>query len=109
MGVIQYFCTYIGAKIKFKEKNQMTPSPKSKLIALVLCAFGVFGAHRFYVRKIGTGILYLLTLGLFGIGVWVDLVRILMNKFTDDKGQVVSLWRLDEIKDRLNDGKSKAN
>jgi len=35
--------------------------PKSKLIALLLCLFaGGLGAHRFYVGKIGTGILMLL-------------------------------------------------
>jgi TM2 domain-containing membrane protein YozV/ribosomal protein L40E len=48
--------------------------PRSKTVAYLLLIFlGVFGAHRFYLEKIGTGILYLLTFGLFGIGVLVDL------------------------------------
>ena len=93
--------------MEFKEKNQMTPSPKSKLIALVLCAFGVLGAHRFYVRKIGTGILYLLTGGLFFIGIIIDLVNILSNKFKDQQGHPVSLWRLDDFDDEKQ--KEKAN
>jgi TM2 domain-containing membrane protein YozV len=33
---------------------------------------GVFGVHRFYLGKWGTGILYLLTLGIFSIGLIYD-------------------------------------
>ena len=79
----------------------MTPSPKSKFLAFILlCGLGTFGAHRFYVGKIGTGILYLLTIGGgFTIGLWIDIVKILMNKFTDKEGRVVSQWRLDEFFD----------
>lgn len=40
-----------------------------------LCFMGLFGAHRIYQGKYGTGILYLLTFGLFGIGQFVDLFR----------------------------------
>jgi TM2 domain-containing membrane protein YozV len=47
---------------------------KSKGVAYLLWFFfGVFGVHRFYLGKVGTGILYLLTAGLFGIGWLVDL------------------------------------
>ncbi|HYG24054.1 MAG TPA: TM2 domain-containing protein [Verrucomicrobiae bacterium] len=42
-------------------------------VAWILLTFlGVFGIHRFYMHKWGTGILYLLTLGLLGIGVIYD-------------------------------------
>ncbi|OII10541.1 hypothetical protein BIU97_10460 [Curtobacterium sp. MCBA15_009] len=34
--------------------------------------FGIIGAHRYYMGKIGTGILYTFTAGLFGIGTLVD-------------------------------------
>jgi len=44
--------------------NTSEISPKSRLVALLLCFFfGILGAHRFYVGKIGTGVLMLLTLG----------------------------------------------
>jgi TM2 domain-containing membrane protein YozV len=49
-------------------------SIKSKGVAYLLWFFlGIFGAHRFYLEKIGTGILYLLTGGIFGIGWVIDL------------------------------------
>ena len=54
--------------------------PKDKWISFLLCLFlGVIGAHKFYEGKIGFGILYLLTLGLFGVGVIIDLILILLK------------------------------
>ena len=44
---------------------------KSKVVALLLCIFlGVLGAHKFYEGKVGMGILYIITGGLFLIG-WI--------------------------------------
>lgn len=61
---------------------------KSKLVTLLLCTFlGGFGVHRFYLGKIGTGILYLFTFGLFGIGVFVDLINIARNGMKDKNGR----------------------
>lgn len=57
-----------------------TGTARNKWVALVLCFFfGYFGMHRFYEGKMGTGILYAFTLGLFGIGWLVDIVRILLS------------------------------
>lgn len=54
--------------------------PKNKWVALLLCIFlGWIGAHKFYEGKIGLGILYLLTLGLFGIGVFIDFLVLLFK------------------------------
>lgn len=51
---------------------------KNKWVALVLCLFlGFLGGHKFYEGKVGMGILYLFTGGLFGIGVIIDLIVIL--------------------------------
>lgn len=46
----------------------------SKWTAFFLCLFfGGFGAHKFYEGKIGSGILYLFTFGIFGIGWLIDI------------------------------------
>lgn len=67
-------------------------SQKSKSVALVLCVLlGYMGIHRFYVGKIGTGILWLLTLGCFGIGWIVDIVMLCCNKFADKSGAIIGL------------------
>lgn len=50
---------------------------------------GYLGIHRYYVGKIGTGILYNLTFGLFGIGSLVDFIKICCGKFTDKQGNVI--------------------
>lgn len=51
---------------------------KNKWVAFLLCLFlGYLGAHKFYEGKIGMGILYLFTVGLFGIGWLVDCIVLL--------------------------------
>lgn len=72
----------------------MSPSSdKSRGVALALgIPLGVFGAHRFYVGKIGTGLLQLCTLG--GLGLWYlyDLILIAAGEFRDEEGRKVSQW-----------------
>lgn len=49
--------------------------PKNKWVAFLLCLF-TFCGHKFYEEKIGMGILYLCTMGLFGIGWIIDLISL---------------------------------
>jgi TM2 domain-containing membrane protein YozV len=68
-------------------------SPKSRLVAVLLCfLLGVFGAHRFYVGKIGTGILMLVTFGGFGIWALIDLILVIVGSFRDKEGLLVFRW-----------------
>ncbi|MDH5455141.1 MAG: TM2 domain-containing protein [Gammaproteobacteria bacterium] len=65
-------------------------SIKGFVPTVLLCFFfGVFGVHRFYVGKIGTGLLQLVTLG--GLGIWalVDFIMIIVGSFTDKQGKFV--------------------
>jgi len=69
-------------------------SDRSGVAALLLCFFfGVFGVHRFYVGKVGTGVLQIFTIGGLGIWAFIDLILILCNVFRDKQGHKVALWR----------------
>lgn len=53
---------------------------KNKWVAFFLCLFfGVLGIHKFYEGRILLGILYLCTVGLFGIGVVIDIISLLFK------------------------------
>jgi len=70
-------------------------SPYNRTWALIMAAIwfcGAGGIHRFYVGKITTGIIWLLTGGLLGIGQLVDVIMILNGTFTDKNGRRVTLW-----------------
>lgn len=65
-------------------------SNKEWLVTLLLSLFlGTIGVHRFYVGKIGTGVLQLITLG--GCGVWtlIDIIMIVTGNFKDKDGNVI--------------------
>lgn len=64
---------------------------KSFVAALLLCLFlGSIGVHRFYVGKVGTGILQIVTLGGLGIWVLIDLIMIIVGSFKDKKGNTLA-------------------
>ena len=82
----------IGCGVSTHHKNIV--EGKSWLITLLLCIFvGCLGIHRFYIRKIGTGISQLiLTLTFYGIiisGIWaiMDLVLIVIDKMVTKDGK----------------------
>ena len=76
-----------------KEKllDSSTTTSTTDWLTLFLLTFfvGVLGVHRFYVGKIGTGVLMLITLG--GLGVWflVDLLLVVTGQFTNKDGQKI--------------------
>ena len=68
-------------------------SDRSRLAAALLCFFvGVLGVHRFYVGKVGTGVLQLVTFG--GLGIWalIDLILILVGTFRDKQDRLLVNW-----------------
>lgn len=68
-------------------------SPKSRTAAALLAFFlGGIGIHRFYVGKVGTGILMIFTLG--GLGIWalIDFIMILVGSFRDKENRLLLNW-----------------
>ena len=60
----------------------------SKTAAIIITLFlGELGVHRFMAGKIGTGLIWLFTLGCFGVGWIIDLVNVCTGKFTTKDGQ----------------------
>ena len=93
ISAIAEICPHCGVR-QFSPSSVRVPTGASErtiLPAGLLCFFlGVFGAHRFYAGKIGTGVLQLFTLG--GLGLWMlfDLILILTGQFKDKEGRRLS-------------------
>ena len=68
-------------------------SNKKRSIALLLCLFlGFFGGHLFYAGRVGKGVLYIFTIGLFFFGVVIDFLIILSGTFKDKSGKPMKMW-----------------
>lgn len=63
--------------------NAFYPYRKRWVAALLCLLLGYLGVHRFYVGKIGTGLLWLFTFGFGGLGVLLDLIIIICGGFRD--------------------------
>ena len=77
-------------QLKKAEKKHQTAgeSGKSQLIALLLCIFlGGLGIHRFYLGYTGMGLIYLFTVGLFGIGWLIDTILLIIPNGLTPKGR----------------------
>ena len=96
MGGGDQFCHSCGWNAQLPlpaARVEPNPSERSRLAALLLCVLlGWLGAHRFYVGKIGSGLLWLFTIGLLGIGVIFDLVLIATGEFRDQRGRRLVYW-----------------
>ncbi len=65
-------------------------SEKGFVPTIMLCFFlGGFGVHRFYVGKVGTGLLQLVTFGGLGVWVLVDFIMVVTGKFKDSQGLLI--------------------
>lgn len=108
MAVDQRYCTSCGWDAEEPDKEppllrrEPTPSPrelgppsdKNRLTALLLCVLiGWLGAHRFYIDKPGTGLLYLLSLGILGVGVIYDAVMLATGELEDGAGKRILHWQ----------------
>ncbi|MGE4613987.1 MAG: TM2 domain-containing protein [Planctomycetota bacterium] len=66
---------------------EIQKSEKDFVPAVLLCFFlGTFGVHRFYVGKVGTGLLMLVTFGGMGIWTMVDFIMLVTGSFRDADG-----------------------
>lgn len=69
-------------------KMAVAATQKKWVTCLLLSIFlGTLGIDRFYLGKMGTGVLKLITAG--GLGLWwlIDIILIVTDKMTDSNGQ----------------------
>ncbi len=70
-------------------------SPHNRTVALILCIFlGYIGIHKFYVGKVGDGIVYLLFCwtGIPAFVAFIEIFIIANGTFRDDKGLALVNW-----------------
>jgi TM2 domain-containing membrane protein YozV len=70
------------------------PSDYSRMTTFLLCLLlGFLGVHRFYVGRVGSGVLWLFTGGVLAVGWIYDLVMIGTGEFVDEQGKRVVYWQ----------------
>ena len=78
---------------------------KSKLVAYLLWFFlGFLSLHRFYLGKIGSGLIWLFTLQLFGIGWVIDLFILsgMVDNYNNKK-QIKALTKEQQNQSKFNE------
>ena len=84
------FCTNCGNGFGENTNIPVRPKSKSRWISLLLClSLGFFGAHRFYEKKFASAVIYLLTFGLCGFGVIVDLLILVFKKESEKSSPLI--------------------
>ena len=78
--------------IKSTEERSSISDRKRLIAAILALCFGVFGAHRFYAGKTGTGLAQVFTIGGLGIWCFIDFLIILFGEFTDIDGKKIREW-----------------
>lgn len=102
-----------GGHDEFSDEDSLTDvPPRFRMPALILSLVPLVmmpmcGLHRFYVGKAYSGVLYMATLGLFGVGQLIDVILIALGEFRDAEGRLLIAWRsspdeLSTIGERVN-------
>lgn len=82
-----------GVSLIKSTEERSSISDRKRLIAAILAfCFGVFGAHRFYAGKTGTGLTQVCTFGGLVIWCFIDFLIILFGEFTDIDGKKIREW-----------------
>lgn len=75
------------------KSDSLTKLNPEWVVTLILAVLlGALGIHRFYVGKVGTGILMLITCGGFGIWALVDVIIIAMGNFQKKDGTIIKAY-----------------
>ena len=92
-GAIALIALRTGDRRVLKGNPEVDYSEKSRGVALIFAILlGMFGGHYFYVGRNGMGFLYLFTFGFLGVGLMIDIVRILCGVFRDKDGLYLKDW-----------------
>ncbi len=79
-GVQQHSLSNPNVQGNYVDRTSHDPNIKNKYISLALCiVLGFLGLHKFYEGKKVMGVLYFFTMGLFGLGVIIDFIRLLFK------------------------------
>jgi TM2 domain-containing membrane protein YozV len=79
--------------VGFSDIAKLDQSESNKtILPIVLFLILLPTVHRFYVGKIGTGLLFFFTIG--GLGIWwiYDVIISITGNFTDKQGRKITRW-----------------